>query len=328
MRNFIKNTSLSNVEICTRSLFDFPPWKKNFISYLNPFHNFQKSSTTALIFNQFFQAHRDEYSKYIDIYTDGSKMRDHVGCSFVTTSITQGFKLHPSSSIFTAEILATIKALDFISSHHKRHFIIYTASLSVLESLQSGNPTHSLISVVLKQYASAIHNGYHIKFCWTPFHVGIPGNEAADICAKNAIQILNDLLPLEDFKRVTKCIMLEEWQLEWNEQVGNKLYSIKSTVSLWPSLSVRKLDVLLTRLRIGHTRVTHKHLLLNESPPICFHCNCHLTIKHILTECTGLTRLYNKFFHTCTPSLQALIGEHHHNSIFSFLKSTGFYPLM
>ena len=54
----------------------------------------------------------------------------------------------------------------------------------------------------------------------------------------------------------------------------------------------RKEDVVLTRLRIGHTRLTHKHYLLNEEIPMCIACDCPLTIKHILVECadTVLTR--------------------------------------
>ena len=54
----------------------------------------------------------------------------------------------------------------------------------------------------------------------------------------------------------------------------------------------RKEDVILTRLKIGHTRITHKQYILNEDQPVCIACYCPLTVKHILIECadTALTR--------------------------------------
>ena len=44
-------------------------------------------------------------------------------------------------------------------------------------------------------------------------------------------------------------------------------------------------DVILTRLRIGHSRLTHKHYLLGGDFPECIPCDCRLTIKHVLIEC-------------------------------------------
>ena len=47
----------------------------------------------------------------------------------------------------------------------------------------------------------------------------------------------------------------------------------------------RKEDVILTRLRIGHTRLTHRHYLANEDAPECIPCDRPLTVKHILIQC-------------------------------------------
>ena len=44
----------------------------------------------------------------------------------------------------------------------------------------------------------------------------------------------------------------------------------------------RKEDVTLTRLKIDHSRLTHKHYLLNEVIPECMPCNRSLAVKHIL----------------------------------------------
>ena len=47
----------------------------------------------------------------------------------------------------------------------------------------------------------------------------------------------------------------------------------------------RKEQVILDRLRIGHTRLTHSFLLKGEPPPECTTCECQLTIQHILVDC-------------------------------------------
>ncbi|GFX63683.1 hypothetical protein TNCV_2824691 [Trichonephila clavipes] len=52
------------------------------------------------------------------------------------------------------------------------------------------------------------------------------------------------------------------WQETWDPQILNKLHSIHPSTSLWATLPVRRHDIRLTRLRIGHTRFTHRHLLL------------------------------------------------------------------
>ena len=40
-----------------------------------------------------------------------------------------------------------------------------------------------------------------------------------------------------------------------------------------------------TRIRIGHTHLTHCLLLKGEDPPQCKACDCRLTVKHILFDC-------------------------------------------
>ncbi|GFW50012.1 hypothetical protein TNCV_2315941 [Trichonephila clavipes] len=56
-----------------------------------------------------------------------------------------------------------------------------------------------------------------------------------------------------------------------SEQILNKLHNIHHSTSHWAALPVRRHDVRLTQLRIGHTRFTHRHLLLGENAPeLCF----------------------------------------------------------
>nr|CAI5840156.1 unnamed protein product [Callosobruchus analis] len=47
----------------------------------------------------------------------------------------------------------------------------------------------------------------------------------------------------------------------------------------------RRSQVILSRLRTGHTLATHKFLFTNSEPPRCESCNTQLTVKHIILEC-------------------------------------------
>ena len=58
-------------------------------------------------------------------------------------------------------------------------------------------------------------------FCWLPSHVGIKGNEKADIAAKLALTLnISDLkIPFSDFKPSKNTILHNKWQMPWNAAV-------------------------------------------------------------------------------------------------------------
>ena len=55
--------------------------------------------------------------------------------------------------------------------------------------------------------------------------------------------------------------ILEEWQTSWNNSIGNELLDIKPTIGEYQSVvrNIRKEEVVLARLRLGHTKVTHSY---------------------------------------------------------------------
>ena len=73
----------------------------------------------------------------------------------------------------------------------------------------------------------------------------------------------------------------------WNKASFNKLKEIEPRVNNHrssPKLSRRE-EIVLTRLRIGHTRITHSYLFNREVQPFCFGCNTPFTVKHVLLDC-------------------------------------------
>lgn len=68
--------------------------------------------------------------------------------------------------------------------------------------------------------------------------------------------------------------MQKSSNLDWND----KLRHIKPTITTWLRNYLRKTDVLLIRLR--HSRITHKHLLLRGETSLYTHCHFMLLTAH------------------------------------------------
>ena len=141
-----------------------------------------------------------------------------------------------------------------------------------------------------------------IVFCWLPSHVGISGNEEADKAAKDALSL--DILPFKvpfyDFKPLINNFIQNVWQQSWSYPANqnNKLVNIKPGLGEWlPGLRTnRREEIILARLRIGHSYITHSYLLKGEEEPQCIPCNALLTIKHILVDCVDLAPIRQRFF--------------------------------
>ena len=75
-------------------------------------------------------------------------------------------------------------------------------------------------------------------------------------------------ISFSNFKPSINKYILEEWQTSWNNSTGNKLLDIKPTIGEYRSVvrNIRK-EVVLARLCLGPTRVTHSNLLQGEDQP-------------------------------------------------------------
>ena len=146
------------------------------------------------------------------------------------------------------------------------------------------------------------------------------------------LQILNTKLPVNDYITVIRNFIINQWQRKWSDEPNeNKLKQIKSSISLWNSSiqNDKKTEVILTRLRIGHTRLTHGFLMSTPhgDAPICNTCDKFLTVKHILCECKVFRRQRALCFGSIPIDLPKILGESENFSIskiLMFLRNTGF----
>ena len=48
-----------------------------------------------------------------------------------------------------------------------------------------------------------------------------------------------------------------------------------------------------------YTYMAHSYILKRDPPPQCEHCQCILTVRHILVECNHLAQTRNYIFFRC-----------------------------
>ena len=121
-------------------------------------------------------------------------------------------------------------------------------------------------------------------------HVGVKGNEEADIY-KQALKsnTINIEIPLsrEEIKSIISKHMYKTWQGNWDSMnTGKHLYSIQPQVknSNIQGRNQRE-EIILTRLRIGHTGLKHTLSKIRKHPTgLCSQCTQPETVQHILLE--------------------------------------------
>ena len=110
----------------------------------------------------------------------------------------------------------------------------------------------------------------------------------ADSAAKAALQkyVTECLISYTDAYQYICQYVRDLWQRELDTAVNNKLHATKPLIGEQPSAyrSLRRVEVVLSRLRLAYNSLTHSYLLKGEPPPEDVTFNCGLTISHILVD--------------------------------------------
>ena len=116
----------------------------------------------------------------------------------------------------------------------------------------------------------------------------IIGIEAAKEAIVPSLTNNGNHLPISCDDQMIHCkrVARNEWNNTWKTTKSSQLHkSIQDFHQQIPNFNNRKEGIIVTRLRTGHTKLTHEHKIKKTTPPTCTHCNDHpLTIIHILHE--------------------------------------------
>ena len=287
-----------------------PPWKLIVPTVCFDLCKYKKSDTDPTLY-------RLHYSELLESFT-----------AFICQSFEFPKCLPDKASIFTAELEAIVSALRYIKITTKNNkFVVFGDSKSALQALLT-KWDHSTVQTVMRflVFLHTVHKT--VIFCWLPSHMGISGNERADSAAKAALQkdVSNCLISYTDTCQYISQYVRDMWQCELDTAVNNKLHATKPLIGEQPSAyrSVRRDEVVLSRLRLGHSYLTHSYLLKGEPPPECVTCNCHLTISHILVDCIEYD-FFRLILFENNVTLTDIFNNVSPNKIISFIKRAGLY---
>ena len=330
--------------VCPLRTPNFPPGTHD---YDPKRHDLIEGVSKCMISRQEAQAKFNEFLEALgshdEVYTDGSKMNEKVGAAAVinrhfqngeTTCRQLSKRLPDNSSIFAAEATAISLALNYYqhmgSVHHD--VVVYSDSMSCLQAIEGEDTENPFICHIMNLLWSLSDKGTRVRFCWVPSHCGIDGNERVDQLAKETLD--QDIDPLAsvhytDMKPLVNSYIQKLVQTKWDVAVhGRDLYLVKPT--LGPPKKFQHLtraeEVVITRLRIGHTKATKSHILSRGPPTGCHHCGQTLTIDHMLLECALLQECRDEYY--TADSLNALFEAVPETCIVEFLREAGFFYLI
>lgn len=268
-----------------------PPWTHSDIKCNLEMRKVPKNEVPTSVVRSEFAQITDSHPNPLIIFTDAAKSDQGVGCAYVTPTESIKFTLPPECSVLTAELSAIAEALDYaLPPHHQySNLLLCTDSLSALQSLQKPSP--SPLALNIKAKAEHLEStGLQVHFIWTPSHAGIDGNEEADRAAKDAIIRQDDTtmrrhLQKRDAQTALKNAISAKWQSLW-DTTDTLLHQVIPDVNFNKRGNFpRKDEVAITRLRLGHTKLTHGYILSRTDRPTCHQCKVPLTVPHLLQLC-------------------------------------------
>ena len=303
----------------------YPPWQLSSCDAQKLFE--RKDTHDRIDVLEAFQDFKCDHQGFHFIYTDGSKSARGVGCAFVHGEMSYQTKLKRQYAIFTAESIALLQAIHYVNLHCMPKSVICVDSLSVLLALQATESFHPLIVEARDELQRLKERHLQCIILWVPAHSGISGNEMADSQAKQAVLKTGCEeayeVRVKDYIPSLRTACLAQFCSLWHHYDSpTNLKRIKHGVGHWVSStrSNRREEIVLCRLRLGHTRFTHSFILDQDARPECLQCHRYQTVRHILIECPNYDVPRRNLVALCLQygmpmDLSSLLGDSHNDVI-------------
>jgi hypothetical protein len=234
-----------------------PPWDIPHRTCDLRLTRYARGVTQALTYRRYFAEFLSQYPDHTAEHIHGSFLQGSTGSAFVYNGQEFSYCLHGFNSVYTAEMYALYRDFLFIRHQSGSHYFVCTDTLRAFQCLSGYSPDHCIVVYVLLQVSDLRTSGQSVVCCWVPGHCFLPGNEADDAAALHR-PLVSDLALGIDVCSCLRRAILSSWQAEWDSARDKKLRVVKPSVQEWQSAfrAVRKDKVAITRLGIGHTRLT------------------------------------------------------------------------
>lgn len=329
-------TSLYNLDITNimeEAPMTVPPWTVNNIFTCTDLYQFRKSELEPHQMRALFLNHVRSHDGSYCIYTDGSKTEDGVGYAYVAGRTIFSKRIESYATIFTAELLALHDSLIHCRNVPNPSITLITDSRSSIQAIKrynSNNPIIKEIQCLIKNLNKPVH------LCWVPSHVGVEGNEmadthAGDVVGNSDIQLCK--IPRLDFKCHIKQVCTNAWKTEWRDTINNKYREISEFITppIGSSSPDREWERALTRLRIGHSKLTHGFLMDGTPQTVCDRCFVPLSMKHILIECYKYSNERRRTFGNVNLTMKTLLIENDTSvggPLYRYIRSIGILEML
>ena len=176
--------------------------------------------------------------------------------------------------MFTVELFAIREALLFICKNQVKKSLICSDSQSAIRAIAAHKREHCVLIEISELLVKLCSLDCICIFLWIPGHCGIAGNVRADYWAKRAhnkpVMTHISVSYREFLPRIRECAA-ERFGNIWQEYRDTFLKELKPVAGLWSSSvrSTRREEIVLARLRLGHTVLTHSHIIDHLPPPLC-----------------------------------------------------------
>lgn len=266
----------------------------------------------------------EKWSNCLQIFTDGSKSENKTACAFYVPRLkfSQKIRLPDGMSVYMAEMVAILESLRFILSNPCQECVIFSDSLSAIQSIESGVEMSKIHQKIRYCFYKLYCQGTSVTITWVPSHVDIKGNEAADKLAKQALSNKTIDYPLlwdiSDLYQMLEDNMITEWQTSWDNTNKGRFYhqlepKVANTVRY--TEQNREKQTCLTRLRFGKCLIGDVlHVLGKRAHNRCNTCDVKEDVSHFLLHCMEYqefqVELNDKLLNANhTPSIGSLLGN-------------------
>ena len=120
-------------------------------------------------------------------------------------------------------------------------------------------------------------------------------------------------------------VFQETLQATWDSHRSTFLKHCKPSIEKWVDREDRREQRVLTRCRIGHTRLTKEHLYNRNVSKNCDTCQTELTVEHILINCIKYDNLRDEL--EISSNIQVALGNNksEETKVLKFLKKCNLY---
>jgi len=241
-----------------------------------------------------------------EIYTDGSKMGTKCGSGFILQWDKQtrlGMSYNGETfTVFLSEVRAIALAIERALAEKvpTPNINIYSDCTSAIAAILGPRSTSKTVQHCWSMLTQ-LDKAYKWSLTWVKAHVGISGNESADLLAKRATQLTNTDPNLPTAQVHVKNTLVNfsntNWDTYWNGRSD-----CRQTKLWFPSpnrkeakniLKLNRQDFgLITRWLTGHCFLARHASIIGNEDPICQKCFIdEQTPWHLLKECPATSTI-------------------------------------